>query len=207
MPTAMLTPLSNQTPAIVTVSSDLSGAVWVDRFPAQITTAYLTPTFRSCVDHFLAALAAGGVHHHITNAYRPKERAYLMHWAHKIYRNNFDPASVPHMDGVNIDWVHSTLEQSVNAAYDMVVGFDIAGLAQNTAPALNTLHATGEAIDMSIWWAGNVTLSKPDGALVVVDTLPRTGMNLQLKMIGASYGLLKFVGGNADRPHWSTTGH
>lgn len=207
MPSATLTPLSNQMPAVVSVSSELSGANWVSRFPAQSTTAYLTPTFRTSVDQFLAALSMSGVHHHITNTFRPRERAYLMHWAHKIYRNNLNPANVPPMDGVNIDWVHSTLAQSVDAAYDMVLGFDILGLAQNTAPALNTLHATGQAIDMSVWWTGNVSVAKSDGVLVDINTMPRTGMNAQLKLIGASYGVVKFIGGNADRPHWSTTGH
>jgi hypothetical protein len=39
------------------------------------------------------------------------------------------------------------------------------------------------------------------------NTTPRTGMNLQLKAVGLTYGVKKFVNGNADRPHWSTTGH
>jgi hypothetical protein len=89
----------------------------------------------------------------------------------------------------------------------MVTGFGIGGLAANTAPALDTLHAIREAIDMSITWTGTITVANKDGSLVEVNTLPRTGMNLQLKEIGLTYGVKKYVGGNADKPHWSTTGH
>ena len=111
------------------------------------------------------------------------------------------------MNGVNINWVHPTVEESIEAAQRMVDDFHIQGLAASTAPALNTLHMIGEAIDMRITWTGNISVEKADGIVVLINTTPRTGMNLQLKQIGHSYGVVKFVGGNADRPHWSTTGH
>lgn len=66
---------------------------------------------------------------------------------------------------------------------------------------------SGEAIDMSITWTGTLSIANKDGSITAVDTTPRTGMNLQLKAVGLTYGVKKFVGGNADRPHWSTTGH
>ena len=207
MTSATLTPQSNQTPAVVNVANELSGEVWVPRFPAEDTTDFLTPDFKVAVDGFKAALEAAGAHVKIANTFRPKKRAYMMHWAHKIARNGFNPASVPAMAGVHIRWDHPTLEQSVRAAQDMVDGFQIQNLAANTAPALNTLHAIGEAIDMSITWSGTIHVAKKDGSVVEVNTLPRTGMNLQLKEIGLTYGVKKYVGGNADKPHWSTTGH
>lgn len=207
MTTATLTPQSDQTPAVVNVVNELSGAVWVPRFPAQNTTDHLTADFQAAVDGFIAALQAGGAEVRIANTFRPKERAYMMHWAHKIARNGVDPATVPAMDGVHINWVHPTLEQSVAGATAMVNGFGIQGLGINTPPALNTLHGTGEAIDMSITWTGNITVANKDGSTVEVNTAPRTGMNTQLKEIGATYGVTKFVGGNSDKPHWSTTGH
>ena len=207
MTTATLTPQTIQTPVVVNVAAELSGTVWVGRFLAQDTTAFLKPDFQLSVDRFISAMRAGGARVRISNTLRPKERAYLMHWAHKIYRNNVNPATVPSMPGVNIDWVHATLEQSVRAARNMVHGFVIQNLGANTPPALNTLHTIGEAIDMSISWSGNLTVAKMDSTLVTIDTQPRTGMNLMLKQVGRTYGVTKFVGGNADKPHWSTTGH
>lgn len=207
MTTATLTPQSDQTPAVVNVVNELSGLVWVSRFPGFRTTDHLSPEFQVAADAFIAALRAGGASVAIANTFRPKERAYMMHWAHKIFRNGFNPANVPPMAGVHINWVHPTMAQSVHAAEVMVTGFEIGHLGADTAPALNTLHATGEAIDMSITWAGQISVAKQDGSVVVVNTLPRTGMNLQLKEIGLTYGVKKYVGGNADKPHWSTTGH
>ena len=181
MTTATLTPQTIQTPVVVNVAAELSGTVWVGRFLAQDTTAFLKPDFQLSVDRFISAMRAGGARVRISNTLRPKERAYLMHWAHKIYRNNVNPATAPSMPGVNIDWVHATLEQSVRAARNMVHGFVIQNLGANTPPALNTLHTIGEAINMSISWSGNLTVAKMDSTLVTIDTQPRTGMNLMLK--------------------------
>lgn len=207
MTTATLTPRANQTPALAKVSRELSGEIWVSRFRASKNTDDLTPQFKSCVDLFIAAIEAGGGKVDIANTYRPKERAYLMHWAHKIFRNGFPPAEVPAMAGVAIQWVHPTLSQSIAAAEEMVLKFRIDNLAEDTPPALNTKHTAREAIDMSITWTGNLELKKRDGTIETIDTLPRTGMNLQLKHVGKTYGVIKFVGGARDKPHWSTTGH
>lgn len=111
------------------------------------------------------------------------------------------------MAGVNIKWDHPTLEASVQAARQMSTGFGIGGLSANTAPSLNTLHMSRQAIDMSISWTGTLNIANEDGTITAINTGPRTGMNLQLKAVGLTYGVKKFVGGVADRPHWSTTGH
>jgi hypothetical protein len=87
----------------------------------------------------------------------------------------------------------------------MVTGFEIGHLG--VPPALNSLHSVREAIDMRIWWTGNLNIYDDSGTLVTINTVPRSGMNPQLKQVGLSYGVKKYVGGNADRPHWSTTGH
>lgn len=205
--TAPLTPTTNTTPATVSVTPELSGLIWCNRFPGSSVTSTLRPDFRDSCNAFLAAIQAAGAHLSIGATYRPAERAYLMHWAHKIVRNGFDPAMVPPMVGVNIKWDHPTLEASVEAADRMSGGFGITGLAANTPPALLTLHMSGQAIDMSITWAGTLSIANKDGSITAIDTTPRTGMNLQLKAVGLTYGVKKFVGGNADRPHWSTTGH
>jgi hypothetical protein len=120
MTTATLTPQANQTPAVANVTKELSGIVWNARFPASISTDTLTPSFKASVDAFKAAIEAGGGHADISNTYRSRQRAYMMHWCHKIYRNGFNPANVPYMPGVEIEWVHPTLAQSVAAAAAMV---------------------------------------------------------------------------------------
>jgi len=108
------------------------------------------------------------------------------------------------MAGVDINWVHPTATESIEAARKMADAFDMAGL--KTEPALHSLHNEGRAIDMTISWIGNVTIKDADGLDVLVRTAPRTGMNRQLKAIGATYGVKKFVGGAKDKPHWSATG-
>ena len=60
---------------------------------------------------------------------------------------------------------------------------------------------------MSISWTGTLNIANKDGTITAINTTPRTGMNLQLKAVGLTYGVKKFVNGNADKPHWSTTGH
>jgi len=114
------------------------------------------------------------------------------------------------MSGVNILWAHM-----VNGAYseadskagaqDMVDGFGMQRL--RTAPALTSNHITGNAIDMSISWTGDLTIAKADGTSVTITSEPRTGMNVDLQAVGAAYGVIKFVGGASDIPHWSSDGH
>nr|WP_315219441.1 hypothetical protein [uncultured Duganella sp.] len=69
-----------------------------------------------------------------------------------------------------------------------------------------SLHNEGQAIDMSISWTGTVSVKDGNGKLIEMKSLRRSGMNSQLKAIGASYGVKKFVGGAKDKPHWSING-
>lgn len=207
MTTATLTPRANQTPAVVSITAELSGPQWVARYPGSSLTSDLTPVFRTAVDSFLAALRDAGAHYRIRSTYRPPQRAYLMHWAHEIFRNDFEPADVPPMEGVHIKWDHAKAAESVRAAELMVKGFDIGGLDASVPPALDTLHTSREAIDMTISWEGTLSIAKQAGTIVDIESKPKTGMNAKLAEIGRGYGVIKFVGGNTDKPHWSTTGH
>ena len=195
------------TPAPACIAHELSGAHWVSRFLGSNQTCDLDPAFRIAVEGFLAALAAAGARINISSTLRPKERAYLMHWAHQVCRNGVAPSRVPAMAGVPIQWVHPTSAGSVSAAAAMAAAFGIGHLCAGVCPALNTLHATGEAIDMGIDWSGTLTIRRKDGALARIASAPRTGMNPQLHAVGLGYGVVKFVGGDKDKPHWSTTGH
>lgn len=202
--TATLTPTTDQTPAVAEISNELSGVQWVARFPGSVSTSDLTSTFGSATDNFIAAMEQAGAA--VTNrfTFRPPERAYLMHWSWKIVRGT-DPSSVPTMSGVNIEWVHATNNASTQAAQAMVNGFQLQNL--QVAPSLTSRHTQGKAIDMSISWSGNLSIVNSSGEVVLISTAPRTGMNLRLQAVGASYGVIKFLGGDADKPHWSTDGH
>ncbi|USX14051.1 D-alanyl-D-alanine carboxypeptidase family protein [Oxalobacteraceae bacterium OTU3CAMAD1] len=181
-----------------------SGAQWAQRFKGSKDTKDLACTFRKAVDAFVEAMTKAGIQVRISSTYRPLKRSYLMHWCWQIKYKYVQPEDVPPMAGVDINWVHPTPAASLEAAKQMVQAFDMNAL--NTAPALRSLHNEGQAIDMSISWRGTVSVKDGSGKLIEVKTLPRSGMNSQLKAIGASYGVKKFVGGAKDKPHWSING-
>lgn len=90
-------------------------------------------------------------------------------------------------------------------ALAMVQAYGIQNLG--VPPALNTRHGLGLAVDMSISWSGTLSIVDGTGSIVSIASTPRTGMNTQLKVVGATCGVIKFVGGVSDRPHWSDNGH
>lgn len=187
-----------------------SGRGWAARFPVSTTTRELMQPFRGNVERFLDALRRAGAGITISSTFRTKERGYLMHWSWRIINQNVDPASVPAMDGVNINWVHggSTAQESrqrgIAAAREMVVEFNIVRLG--VAPALRSRHMLGFGIDMTIQWSGNLSIVDADGNVVLIDTLPRSGLNQKLHRIGASYGVIKYNRSGRDDPHWSDNG-
>lgn len=187
------------------MAKELSGAAWVSRFPGSSSTNDLSGGFRSSVNNFIRALTAARATVSISATFRRPERAYLMHWSWMIARGNVQAKDVPALDGVNIEWVHPTVRASQQAAQAMVDAYGMGNL--NTAPALSSNHTRGTAIDMSISWSGTLTVAGANGNNVVINTLPRTGMNALLQTVGSGYGVVKFVGGYSDQPHWSIDGH
>ncbi|WP_254789780.1 hypothetical protein [Variovorax sp. OV329] len=153
---------------------------------------------------FKTALDAAGATVIISATFRPPERAYLMHWSWRI-ANGAKPESAASMNGVNIEWVHPTDAASRKAAEEMVTAFQMNGL--QVAPALQSRHTEGAAIDMNISWSDGLEIRSSDGSAQTIESTPRTGMNAELHKVGATYGVLKFSGGAADRPHWSDNGH
>lgn len=208
---AVLTPTTNTTPAVVSVpATEPSGAIWVSRFPGSSSVSTLTSPFKENVTSFLAALRAAGATVTISATLRPPERAYMMHWSWRISKKAYDPQTVPAIAGVNILWAHVvngaySESDSRTGATDMVNGFGMQRL--KTAPALTSNHITGNAIDMNVSWTGKLTIAKADGTSVTIESEPRDGMNSDLQAVGASFGVIKFVGGTADIPHWSSDGH
>jgi D-alanyl-D-alanine dipeptidase len=181
-----------------------AGKDWVGRFPTSKSVSDLKGSFQGSVKKFIAALTKAGATVAISATYRPPERAYLMHWSYKIAKGQ-DPAKVPSMSGVDIDWVlkdkagKPDAAASKKAAQEMVAAYGIA-----YAPALKSRHTEGSAIDMTIAWSGTLTIDGPDGKPVSITSSPRDGGNKDLQDLGARYGVVKL---KSDPPHWSTDGH
>lgn len=178
-----------------------SGASWVSKFPDSKSTSDLTDGFRGGVDSFISAMTDAGASVSIGTTLRPPERAYLMYNAWRIANAEVKAEDVPAMAGVDIEWVHSSNDESVQSAQDMVDGYQIVA-----KPALNSRHTQGRAIDMTIRWSGTLSIANKDGTTSKITSTPRTGENSDLIDVGATYGVIKasFAG---DPPHWSDDGH
>jgi hypothetical protein len=156
------------------------------------------------VTAFFTVLDAAGVHKSIGAVFRPKSRAYLMHWSYKLFHGTVKAKDIPHAEGVLIEWVHPTETESVKAAEDMCKGYNIHNLG--TTPALHSQHEVRLAIDVTISWHGTLSIANQDGTVSEVTSLPRTGMNPDLVKVGATYGVIKYNRTGTDKPHWSSTG-
>lgn len=197
-------PTTTPTTVRVEVEREFSGAQWCPRFPRSRSIADLRPAFQLPLSDFKWALEQAGAVVEVTNTFRPIESCYLMHYAWLIYREEIDPAKVPAMKGVLIEWNHPTKKLSWSAARDMCKDYSI--LTLKTKPALDSHHSHGEAVDMIISWNGDLTIKDKNGADIEIVSTPRNGMNLDLKKVGASYGVIKYFDGYKDVPHWSTDG-
>jgi hypothetical protein len=186
------------------MAKELSGAKWVDRFPDAKTTDALDKTFRPGCEAFIAAIRAAAGTVKVNSTRRPVERAYLMHYSWRIFKKAINPQNVPAKAGVDIEWVHRTssgaidLKKSRAAAKEMVNGYGIA-----FAPALNSRHSEGRAIDMNISWSKSLAIQNKAGTTVNISSKPRNGFNLALRKVGKSYDVTKHP---SDPPHWSTDG-
>lgn len=209
---AQLTPTADATPApaSVTIEKEVSGAGWVDRFPTNKDIDDCKDPFKGNLQSFVDALKAAGATVVISATYRPPERAYLMHWCWMIAKKDYDPQKVPVMDGVNIQWDHTDSDgkysksDSVQGAKAMVNAYGMQALG--TAPALNSRHTAGCAVDMNISWSDTLKIKNASDETVEIKSAPRTGMNTDLHAVGKSYGVIKFFEGEKDKPHWSDNG-
>ncbi len=183
---------------------ELSGKAWVSKFPTSRDVEDLDPPFRDNVKRFLQAMTDAGCSITISATYRPRERAYLMHYAFRIAREGLSPVSVPKLSGVDIQWDHRKangqldLVASRNAAESMVLAYGIA-----FKPALNSNHTRKLAIDMTITWSGTLKIKNASGKIVTITSSPRTGQNGDLVRVGATYKVIKL---QSDPPHWSENG-
>jgi D-alanyl-D-alanine dipeptidase len=166
--------------------------------------------FKNNLSAFLSAMNASGAGVSIAATYRPAERAYLMHWSWMIAKKGKNPQSIPPHVGVSIRWDHIdargdySAEESKSAALAMVSGYSIQDL--KTAPALDSRHTHGCAVDMTISWSRTLSIVNASGSAVAISTEPRNGMNADLAEVGATFSVIKYNGPGEDRPHWSDTG-
>ena len=188
-----------------------SGVAWVARFPTSASVDDCVEPFRAHVTDFIAALRAAGATVKVSATLRPPQRAYLMHWCWCIVKGLADPRTVPVRNDVGIAWAHVDAQgvfdrdASVAGARAMVDAYGMQNL--RVAPALESRHIDGLAVDMNIGWTGTLQIKIRNGTAVQVAGEPRTGMNPDLRVVGATYGVIKFVGGDTDPPHWSDNGH
>jgi hypothetical protein len=182
-----------------------SGADWCAKFPDGNDVSQLDNGFRESFKKFKSAVDASGATSNVLSVRRPLERAYLMHWSYLIAKSGQDPQSVPAMDGVDIDWWHGNAASSKQAAQAMVDGYGIDGLG--VAPALNSRHTEGKAVDMAVTWSDNLTIKKADGTNVAITSGPRDSTNSDLIEVAKSYSVIHFLNAANDRNHWSTDGH
>lgn len=200
------TPATGGQAAPATDTRVLSGASWVAEYPTGTTIAELTDaTFQANVQAFHDAMVAAATPENnlsisISASFRPVERAHLMHYAYKVHKGTTTPAAANTASaaaGININWDHGNLATSKAKAGEMVTGYDIA-----YAPALNSRHTEGKAIDWTITWTGSLMIAKKDET-TKLDCTGSGSSSPNLYKVGASYGVHKLV---SDPPHWSTDG-
>src|SRR6266436_1643783 len=96
------------------MAKELSGKKWVARFPDAKTTASLANDFRPGCEAFIAAMRAAGATVTASSTRRPDERAKLMHFCWRIFKQTINPQNVPAKPGVDIEWVHTNPGGSVD---------------------------------------------------------------------------------------------
>lgn len=176
------------------IMSEPSGRQWCEKFPTSSFLGDLVNPFRENAGRFIQSLRNAGATVTISATYRPPERAYLMHWSCMIAKSGQDPASVPSMAGVDIDWAHGgDVPAARRAAEDMVSGYDIAFPA-----ALVSRHTQRRAVDMTVRFQGPINVLDATGAH------HQCNYQADLVPIGATFGVIKLA---TDPPHWSDDGH
>jgi hypothetical protein len=180
--------------------AEVSGPQWCARFSTSTSLDDLLPDFADRVRAFLSRLHAAGAAVEVNATFRPPERAYLMHWCCMLGQGGQDPAAVPRMPGVDIDWSHGGDTPSARAAARrMMARYQI-----EFPTALVSRHTQRRAIDMTIRWKEVLRITDFNGVAHAIDSGPRTGSNRRLIEVGATFGVIKLA---SDPPHWSDDGH
>jgi hypothetical protein len=177
----------------------LSGASWEQQFPTSRGLDDLTPHFKEKVSSFIGALKEAGVRVRIAATFRPRERAYLMHYCCKIASGEISADKVPPMKGVDIEWVHRDATGRMDVAATRAAARDMMQAYVIRYPAaLSSRHTQRRAIDMTITGFKDKTVKDSDGKDV------RICSKDDLYALGKTFGVIKLM---SDPPHWSDDGH
>lgn len=185
-----------------------SGTYWVTWANAYAINSdkidELAPGFRGNVKQFIKALTDAGAKVSVSATRRSAARAYLFHWSWKISQAKCKPSDATKMTGVDIEWDHGDDNKSRAGALEMVNGFGLAIPPNSTnPPSLTSNHITGDAIDMTITWAGTIKVKQKSGTETPITFTSNIMTNAALHKVGASYGVKKLT---TDAPHWSLNG-
>ena len=185
-----------------------SGKTWVNwanvNAPNSNNIEDLSLSFRPKVESFINALKDAGASITISSTRRSIKRAYLFHWAWLIALKKCSPSDPPPMVGVDIEWNHGNISDSINGANEMVKGFGLAVPPKSiVAPALQSNHISGDAIDMNIIWQKTIKVKNKDSKEVEITFSMNPNTNIELIKLGKSFGVIKNI---SDKPHWSIDG-
>lgn len=199
VPPVILPPLKTAPGA----ATDLSGAKWWHanqvKCPNENSLDVLQPPFKANIIAFIAALRKAGAKVDVNDTLRSKARGTLMQQCFDV-KDGVDPKKLSPIPGLKINWDHGNPAATKKAAAEMVALFGIA-----VRPSTTSNHYIGHAVDMTIGWAGDLSIATPDGKkLVLIKSVPRTGGNADLHKVGALYGVYHKL--PHDEPHWSITG-
>jgi hypothetical protein len=151
-----------------------SGSFWITwaNANAQPSTDVndLAEPFKTNVKDFIRAMTDAGVAYpEITTARRSAKRAYLFHWCWLSGLGKVKAADAKPMLGVDIEWDHGKDADSIAGAKEMIAGFGLAVPPKSTnAPALDSKHINGTAIDMTFTWKGSVTVRRKNDRIPYV---------------------------------------
>jgi hypothetical protein len=200
-------------------AKELSGPAWASMFPTSTSVSDLSGTFRTDVTNFINAMTQAGIAVNVLATLRPPERAYLMHYSWLVAKGQLSAQQVPAFAPatgqapVNICWSHTDSNgnfdptASTTAARKLMTALGIDPRLK-VAPALNSLHTRGLAIDMTTkWTTPSITIDDASGNPVTINTTPHSGLNKQLITVGATYGVIHFINAAKDPNHWSVNGH
>jgi len=186
-----------------------SGTFWVTWANAHAKNSTsvddLVEPFRANAKAFIKALEDAGATIDVGTTTRSDKRAYLFHWCWLIGLGKSKPSEATEMTGVDIEWDHGDDAKSKQGSKEMIDGFGLAVPPSSTnAPALQSNHTPGKAIDMDIAWKGTLKIKNKDGTEASVAFMDNVNKNTALHAVGETYGVKKLV---TDAPHWSLDGH
>ncbi len=168
-----------------------------------------------------------GITVHIKNTYRPIQTSYLLYYSWEVKKGKISSTNVPafkpvgDQEPVDICWLHTSAGGTPQIAASVKAAANLYNALRPDPklkmPAFPSLHNVGKAVDMTTTWKQKtITIVNGQGKLVDMNTLPHSGLNLQLMAVGLTFtvhhfcypaGTCKTMTPADDRNHWSTTGH